>query len=317
MAMVFHPIINDTEGYRPVKYFVTARPWLDLYGTRIRPVAQSYQIELDPSLLHRKLSEDILHEIFMRLSPYTLGKASCVCRKWRYAIRNPVFWRLACLKTWQLHGVEGNRKILSQNYDGSWRKMWHHRPRLRFDGIYVSRNTYIRAGVAEWKVTNPVHLVCYYRYIRFFPNGRFLYKNTALRLKEIAKTMNRRATKENTYGGRYTLAQSQVDAAVVYPGLRPTVLRIRLKIRSTTPGANNRLDLLLLVTSGLDDIEVSTDEEILSSVENWEEDESHNPNVPAVTHKKGLAPFVFVPFEEVETSVLNLPVDTMDFYLPG
>jgi hypothetical protein len=26
----------------------------------------------------------------------------------------------------------------------------------------VSRNTYIRAGVAEWKVTNPVHLVYFY-----------------------------------------------------------------------------------------------------------------------------------------------------------
>lgn len=27
-------------------------------------------------------------------------------------------------------------------------------------GLYVSRNTYIRAGVAEWKITNPVHVVC-------------------------------------------------------------------------------------------------------------------------------------------------------------
>lgn len=26
-------------------------------------------------------------------------------------------------------------------------------------GLYVSRNTYIRAGVAEWKITNPVHIV--------------------------------------------------------------------------------------------------------------------------------------------------------------
>jgi hypothetical protein len=26
-------------------------------------------------------------------------------------------------------------------------------------GLYVSRNTYIRAGIAEWRTTNPVHLV--------------------------------------------------------------------------------------------------------------------------------------------------------------
>lgn len=26
-------------------------------------------------------------------------------------------------------------------------------------GLYVSRNTYIRTGIAEWKISNPVHLV--------------------------------------------------------------------------------------------------------------------------------------------------------------
>ena len=31
---------------------------------------------------------------------------------------------------------------------------------LTFTGLYVSRNTYIRAGVAEWKITKPVHIAC-------------------------------------------------------------------------------------------------------------------------------------------------------------
>jgi hypothetical protein len=31
-------------------------------------------------------------------------------------------------------------------------------------GLYASRNTYIRVGVAEWKVTNPVHVVCIHIY---------------------------------------------------------------------------------------------------------------------------------------------------------
>ena len=38
---------------------------------------------------------------------------------------------------------------------------------------------------------------------------------------------------------------------------------------------------------------------ILELVEGWEEDETHDPDVPAVSHGRGLAPFVFVPFEEV------------------
>lgn len=72
------------------------------------------------------------------------------------------------------------------------------------------------------------------------------------------------------------------------------------RLRGTRAGANNRMDLLSLVTSGVNDGEVSsTDEDILGVVEGWQEDETHNPDVPAVTHKRGLTPFVFIPFEEV------------------
>lgn len=58
--------------------------------------------------------------------------------------------------------------------------------------------------------------------------------------------------------------------------------------------------MLSLVTSGVNNTEVDgRDEDILGVVEGWEDDETHNPDVPAVSHKRGLTPFVFVPFEEV------------------
>lgn len=44
-------------------------------------------------------------QIFAKMAPYTLGKAACVCRKWRYTIRNPVYWRNACLKAWQVDTI--------------------------------------------------------------------------------------------------------------------------------------------------------------------------------------------------------------------
>ncbi|MBA0702622.1 hypothetical protein Goari_022787, partial [Gossypium aridum] len=177
--------------------------------------------------------------------------------------------------------------------------------------LYVSRNTYIRAGVAEWKITNPVHIVCYFRYVRFFPSGRFLYKNSSQKIKDAAKFMNFRASKADcVFGGHYTLSDNKVEAAVLYPGMRPTVLRIRLRLRGTTAGANNRMDLLSLVTSGVDDNEASgPEEDILGVVEGWQDDETHNPDVPAVSHKRGLTPFVFVPFEEV---TLLLPFDPLN-----
>jgi hypothetical protein len=64
------------------------------------------------------------------------------------------------------------------------------------------------------------------------------------------------------------------------------------------------MDLLSLVTSGVNDNEVQNpDEDILGVVEGWQDDESHNPDVPAVSHKRGMRPFVFVPFEEVYTQI--------------
>ncbi|GAB4844170.1 F-box protein 7 [Ancistrocladus abbreviatus] len=305
------------------QFLITQRPWLDLYGVRVRPVAAfgstSNKPSYDPALLHRALPDELLYEIFVRMTPYYLGRASCVCRKWRYTIRNPVFWRHACLKAWQLSGVVDNYKILHSKYEGSWRKMWLLRPRVRTDGLYVSRNTYIRAGVAEWKVTNPVHLVCYFRYIRFFPSGRFLYKNSSQKVKEVVKCMNFRASKTDcVYRGQYTLSDDKVEAALLYPGMRPTVLRIRLRLRGTTAGANNRMDLLSLVTSGVNENDANNHEEdMLGVVEGWQDDETHHPDVPAISHKRGLTPFIFVPFEEVEISVLNLPVEKMDYFVPG
>ncbi|KAF4347137.1 hypothetical protein G4B88_026984 [Cannabis sativa] len=316
-----------------VQYFVTKRPWLDLYGINVRPVAPFGSVSrkpyVDPALIHRSLPDELLYEVFARMTPYDLGRASCVCRKWRYTIRNPVFWRNACLKAWQLSGVVENYKILQSKYESSWRRMWLLRPRARTDGLYVSRNTYIRAGVAEWKVTNPVHVPKLRSAITVTSDSllladsctrlnlfQLLWKNSSQKIKDVAKYMNFRAAKaEAVFSGHYTLSDDKIEAAVLYPGTRPTVWRIRLRIRGTTDGANNRMNLLSLVTSGVNIDEVNgPGEDILGVVESWLDDETHNPDVPAVSHQRGLTPFVFVPFEEVETSVLNLPVDKMDYF---
>ncbi|WMV54164.1 hypothetical protein MTR67_047549, partial [Solanum verrucosum] len=147
--------------------------------------------------------------------------------------------------------------------------------------------------------------VCYYRYMRFYPSGRFLYKNSSQKVKDVAKYLNFRASKADcVFKGNYTLSEDKVEAALLYPGTRPTVLRFRLRLRGTTQGANNRMDLLALLTSGVNDNEVNgPDEDILGVVERWEEDETHNPDVPAISHKRGLTPFVFVSFEEETVSL--------------
>ena len=56
----------------------------------------------------------------------------------------------------------------------SHQHMFHERPRIRFNGCYISTVNYIRPGAATasrvtW--TSPVLIVTYYRYLRFFRDG--------------------------------------------------------------------------------------------------------------------------------------------------
>jgi len=205
-------------------------------------------------------------------------------------------------------------------YDSSWRRMWLQRPRIRIDGLYVSRNTYIHTGVTEWQFKKTVNVVCYYRYLRFFPSGKFLYKISPDKIKDAIKCMHFRASKADcVFKGDYILSEDgQIEMALLYPGHRYTLVRMRLRLRGTTIGANNRLDVLKILTTGVNAPELKNwTGSILELVEGWEEDETHDPDVPAVSHSRGLSPFVFVPFEEADTSVLNLPVEKMDYYVPG
>ena len=64
--------------------------------------------------------------------------------------------------------------VLSPIYP-SYRNMFHSRPRLRFNGCYISTVNYIRPGgntASQVTWNTPVHIVTYYRYLRFFRDGR-------------------------------------------------------------------------------------------------------------------------------------------------
>lgn len=65
-------------------------------------------------------------------------------------------------------------QLLKTTYASSYRTMFRTRPRLRFNGCYIATANYTRAGATStntltWGV--PVHVVTYYRYLRFFPDG--------------------------------------------------------------------------------------------------------------------------------------------------
>ncbi|KAJ5386919.1 hypothetical protein N7509_009460 [Penicillium cosmopolitanum] len=57
----------------------------------------------------------------------------------------------------------------------SWSQVFQSYPRIRFTGIYISTVNYMRPGAASVFQTvswnSPIHIVTYYRYLRFYPDG--------------------------------------------------------------------------------------------------------------------------------------------------
>lgn len=207
-------------------------------------------------------------------------------------------------------------------------------PHVRFDGVYVARNTYIRVGAVELhRHSNTVYLACYYRYYRFFPNGQLLYRTSPLVLKQVARSLARtpaalqaaRAAPaqhsrggaaedaQHVYVGRYCVSGGTVRTVIVYPNSRGTEVRAKLSLRSTVPGAHNRMDVESLCTY---DWETGTSSPFPTDPR-ADDDVGHGGFAERQEHRRGLAPFVFVPWEQVLTSNLNLPASKMDVFLPG
>lgn len=104
----------------------------------------------------------------------SLEMFSLVCKGFFICSRDSEIWRLICQSLW---GV--NCGGLSNHI--TWREMYLKRPHLNFTGCYISKTTYVRQGensfqdqcYASW------HLVEYFRYLRFFPEGKVLMLTTA------------------------------------------------------------------------------------------------------------------------------------------
>ncbi|KAL8753912.1 MAG: hypothetical protein Q9199_004713 [Rusavskia elegans] len=79
----------------------------------------------------------------------------------------------------------------------SYRQMLRTRPRLRFNGCYISTVNYHRPGASNTSsnstYTCPVHIVTYYRYLRFFRDGTCLSLLTTTEPADVVHHL----TKEN------------------------------------------------------------------------------------------------------------------------
>ncbi|KAG8444928.1 hypothetical protein GDO86_009909 [Hymenochirus boettgeri] len=140
-----------------------------------------------------------------------LEQLSLVCKGFYICARDPEIWRLACLKVWGRNCV----KILPYT---TWRQMFLERPRVRFDGVYISKTTYIRQGEQSLDgFYRAWHQVEYYRYMRFFPDGHVIMLTTPEEPQTIVprlKTKNART--DAMLLGHYRLSQDTDNQTKVF-----------------------------------------------------------------------------------------------------
>ncbi|KNC77178.1 hypothetical protein SARC_10355, partial [Sphaeroforma arctica JP610] len=107
----------------------------------------------------------------------SIEQLGSTCRYMYLKARDPALWMKVCERVWN----EFPRPPETKGIEAAefWRQMYINRPRPRLDGVYVSKESYIRAG--ERDMSNfyaPVHIIEHYRYIRFSSDGKVLTATT-------------------------------------------------------------------------------------------------------------------------------------------
>lgn len=335
------------------------RPWHELYSPATRrlplpgraPSTSSLSLLLlpppvDAAPLVFRLTDDALLLILLRLDPRYAARCAAVCRSWRPVAEAQQLWRAASLAVpaWRgaaCGGAAGCAAHCDRYYGADWRLMYRLRPRLRTDGLYVSRNTYLRRGVVELAARAPVHLVSYFRLLAFTKEGGVLSRTSsakpaahramarpraALRLPGVAAgelSVEGAAVRVSVLlvsGGGGGGRGGSGGGGATHAAATVSTVHAWLRLRSTRPGANNRLDVRSLVQvddgcAGAQqpqepplDWDAAADEQCRG----WH---AAHGGVPAgcIAHSRGVGRFMFIPWDELDGHELN--AEELDFFV--
>lgn len=124
------------------------------------------------------ISNEILVFCILRHLPLKdLFRCQRVCREWNRILKNKKFmssiYQSICTdELFKPHVYPGTQAYLSTF--GNWRSMIKLRPRIRCDGVYICKIIYVRYGLSDTSEYRPCHEVTFYKYMRFFQNGKLI-----------------------------------------------------------------------------------------------------------------------------------------------
>jgi len=173
------------------------------------------EFSLSPHFVESKipvffLSDEIVKEILGFFTPYERGRLRQVCKTWNLLEDRCLhLYKRDCLSTWNYSTQRPKTNIFPSPFNltdvlwgenfpqaysdskdyvesfKSWRTMWLKRPRVRFNGVYVSKVSYFKQGAPSLTMCVSFHRVTFYRYIRFYEDFSVCCVTTAKKPKEI------------------------------------------------------------------------------------------------------------------------------------
>lgn len=265
----------------------------------------------DKCLLFKLLPNDLLFEVLKRISARDLVRLSTSCKKFEKiidgrgtndSIEANRLWEKISNEAFQFYDrtEQGTKRKCDLFYGGSYRRMFYERARVRSDGLYVSRNTYVKAaprreiGSSKKDARGAAHVVVYYRYFRFFPSGEWYAKTSPEPVKVVKKTMLdcRRANEDSSVNvGFYKLDDKRRETRIHCQSTKMkseagyvTRTHFWLRLRSRIRAGSDRLDCvkLLLVDEDLHELEnesesdrVEKEQRLKPSEQNWKDQDDY------------------------------------------
>lgn len=137
-----------------------------------------------------------------------------------------------------------NVGVLNDSTYLSWRQMYYERNRVLFGGCYISKTSYLRFGENSFQdqFYRPIHLIEYYRFIRFFANGTLMmYTSSDDPQQSVAKLRYvANSTSDTTiHTGHYRLHNDEV-IIILKRRQTPRETRGRRQKIQTSDENNNR-----------------------------------------------------------------------------
>ncbi len=103
----------------------------------------------------------------------TLGRS---CWKFRLLTKSPSLWREIVRETYYPPILDPTLSLatLYERHHSDWRTAFINQPRVRLNGCYIAACHYARPGLSEDAWVRVIHVVEFYRSIRFLPDGTAL-----------------------------------------------------------------------------------------------------------------------------------------------